>query len=110
MAIGLSWLVAWVVLLGATGGVAHAQELPWHLGALNATTASAPASLNTAGVKPGPHAVVVAVIDSGVLAKHPSLSGRLLPGYDMLSAPHNSRGGVLPISHLTYVMRVAVNA
>jgi serine protease len=70
-----------------------AQDLPWHLGSLNPTAAVAPSAINTAGVKPGPHEVVVAVIDSGVLASHPSLEGRLLPGYDMLSPPLNLRGG-----------------
>jgi serine protease len=54
---------------------------------MNSTTAAAPAAINTAGTKPGPHEVVVAVIDGGVLPNHPSLSGRLLPGYDMMSAP-----------------------
>ena len=85
-----------IIGLAAASCVLRAQELPWHLGALNASTASAPAALNTAGVKPGPHPVVVAVIDSGVLAQHPSLRGRLLPGYDMLSAPYNVRGGRSP--------------
>ena len=65
----------------------NAQELPWHLGSMNSVTPAAPAAINTAGTKPGPHEVVVAVIDGGVLPNHPSLSGRLLPGYDMLSAP-----------------------
>lgn len=72
--------------------LAHAQDLPWHLGALNPTAVTAPSALNTAHVKPGPHEVVVAVIDSGVLSAHPSLEGRVLPGYDMLSPPLNLRG------------------
>lgn len=71
----------------------NAQDLPWHLGSMSSTSAVAPAAINTAGTKPGPHEVVVAVIDGGVLPNHPSLSGRLLPGYDMLSAPHNLKGG-----------------
>ncbi len=71
----------------------QAQDLPWHLGSMNSTTAAAPAAINTAGTKPGPHEVVVAVIDGGVLPNHPSLSGRLLPGYDMMSAPNNLKGG-----------------
>jgi serine protease len=71
----------------------YAQELPWHLGSLNSAVASAPAAINTAGSKPGPHDVVVAVIDGGILPSHPSLSGRLLPGYDMQAAPHNLKGG-----------------
>jgi serine protease len=33
----------------------------------------------------------VAVIDSGVMAGHPSLAGQLLPGYDMVSGPQNLR-------------------
>ncbi len=72
---------------------AQAQDLPWHLGSMNSTTAAAPAAINTAGIKPGPHEIVVAVIDGGVLPNHPSLSGRLLPGYDMMSAPNNLKGG-----------------
>ena len=71
----------------------NAQDLPWHLGSMSGSSAAAPAAINTAGTKPGPHEVVVAVIDGGVLPNHPSLSGRLLPGYDMLSAPNNLKGG-----------------
>lgn len=88
----LSLYAAGFGLLWASAAL-HAQDLPWHLGALNSTMASAPAAINTAGTKPGPHDVVVAVIDGGVLPNHPSLSGRLLPGVDMLSAPHNLKGG-----------------
>jgi serine protease len=69
-----------------------AQDAPWHLGSAN-PEASAPAAINTLQIKPGPNRIVVAVIDSGVIASHPSLSGQLLPGYDMLSAPNNLRGG-----------------
>jgi serine protease len=72
---------------------AQAQDLPWHLGSMNGATAAAPAAINTAGTKPGPHEVIVAVIDGGVLPNHPSLSGRLLPGYDMMSSPNNLKGG-----------------
>lgn len=72
---------------------ATAQDLPWHLGSLNNAAPGAPSAINTAGTKPGPHDVVVAVIDGGVLPSHPSLSGRLLPGYDFLSAPNNLKGG-----------------
>lgn len=81
------------VSLGLASSVACAQDLPWHLGSLDASAPHAPAAINTAGMKPGPNEVVVAVIDSGVLSNHPSLEGRLLPGYDMLSAPSNLRGG-----------------
>jgi patatin-like phospholipase/acyl hydrolase len=76
---GFSFLLAMVSV--------NAQDLPWHLGSISSSTAAAPAAINTAATKPGPHEVVVAVIDGGVLPNHPSLSGRLLPGYDMLSVP-----------------------
>lgn len=69
-----------------------APEIPWHLGALTPNT-SAPSAINTTNNKPGPHRIVVAVIDSGIINSHPSLSGQLLAGYDMLSAPNNLRGG-----------------
>ena len=69
-----------------------ASDKPWHLGSLQPNNA-APAAINTTHIKPGAHRIVVAVIDSGVIASHPSLNGQLLPGYDMLSAPHNLRGG-----------------
>lgn len=75
----------------AASTVSAAQDLPWHLGSLNPATPVAPSAINTAGIKPGPHEVVVAVIDSGVLSNHPSLEGRLLPGYDMLSVPHSDK-------------------
>lgn len=80
-----------LMLFGVASTGACAQEMPWHLGSLNAS-ASAPAAINTVGVKPGPYEVTVAVIDSGVLATHPSLKGRLLPGYDMISSGGNLRG------------------
>lgn len=76
----------------ATFSAVASPDLPWHLGA-SSTNASAPSSINTIKIKPGQNKIVVAVIDSGVIASHPSLSGQLLPGYDMLSAPNNLRGG-----------------
>jgi subtilisin family serine protease len=60
------------------------------LGRVDGAQAS-PSAINTAGNQPGPHRIVVAVIDSGVMASHPSLKGRILPGYDMVSANLNSR-------------------
>lgn len=84
----------------ATAGVAAmgwmavqaATVQPWHLGAL-APNPQAPAAIGTVGIAPGPHTVVVAVLDSGVIAEHPSLQGQLLPGADMQSPPANVRGG-----------------
>ena len=80
---GLFWLTCAV----------QAQEVPWHLGSAKAEQRPAASAVNTYGIAPGPTTIVVAVIDSGVLADHPSLAGVLLPGYDMLSEPKNLRGG-----------------
>lgn len=87
-----TWLlsVGGVFALSLICGGAWGHEIPWHLGRVDGAKA-APAAINTAGNPPGPHPVVVAVIDSGVIASHPSLEGQLLPGYDMISARHNLR-------------------
>jgi subtilisin family serine protease len=79
--------IAWVMSVNVTA----AQEIPWHLGAMDVAE-SAPAAINTVKIRPGPYKVVVAVIDSGVIGDHPSLNGQLLPGYDMISPPNNLRG------------------
>lgn len=76
----------WLAISGA-----RAQSLPWYLEADQRW--AAPAAIQTAPYKPGPHAVTVAVIDSGVIAEHPALKGVLLPGYDMVSGAQNLRGG-----------------
>ena len=62
----------------------------WHIGD-RIVKLSAPAAINTVDVLPGPNKIVVAVIDSGVIASHPSLQGVLLPGYDMISGERNIR-------------------
>lgn len=79
----------WAGLLASF--ICCADEAPWHLGS-STPTSSAPASIETLQIKPGPTKNVVAVIDSGVLSEHPSLAGQLLPGYDMQSAPLNLKG------------------
>lgn len=84
--------IAFIATAVATSSAIASPELPWHLGA-NTTNISAPSSINTGKIKPGQNKIVVAVIDSGVIPSHPSLSGQLLAGYDMLSAPNNLRGG-----------------
>lgn len=71
---------------------AFAQQVPWHLDSPRANPQAAPAAINVWGVQPGPHRVVVALIDSGVLSAHPALEGRLLPGFDMQSGLNNLRG------------------
>ena len=76
--------------LALWSGQTVGQEIPWHLGRID-DAQSAPSSINTAKELPGPHPVVVAVLDSGVVAIHPSLEGNLLPGYDMVSPEINLR-------------------
>jgi serine protease len=79
-------------ILFATFTANAASDLPWHLGS-NLANSAAPAAINTHKIKPGGNRIVIAVIDSGIIASHPSLSGQILPGYDMLSPPNNLRGG-----------------
>lgn len=72
----------------------HAGTTPWHIEASGPATS--PASVQSAPISPGSHAVVVAVIDSGVIAEHPALNGVLLPGFDMVAARLNLRGARSP--------------
>lgn len=74
------------------GHATASTELPWHLGSLG-NGPSAPAAIQTAQLAPGPHPVVVAVIDSGIIQNHPSLGRQVLVGHDMLSGARNLRGG-----------------
>jgi serine protease len=68
----------------------HAGAIPWHLEAAGPETS--PASIQSAAFSPGSSSVVVAVIDSGIIAEHPALNGVLLPGFDMVTARLNLRG------------------
>lgn len=80
-----------VLILNSTPLLSHAADgIGWHIGDQDKTK-SAPSSIGTYKINPGPNPVVVAVIDSGVLMQHPSLEGSLLGGYDMISASLNSR-------------------
>lgn len=85
----LRCLVSAGLLLQCAAGMG-AVTPPWHIGA---TTLSeqAPSSIESYSIAPGPHPVVVAVIDSGVLP-HPNLNHALLPGMDMVTAATNLRG------------------
>ena len=85
LAQALTLCVVWLC-----GGQVLAQNVPWHLGTLDGQS-PAPSAINTVKEKPGPSRIVVAVIDSGVIAGHPSLAGQLLPGYDMVSPAQNLR-------------------
>ena len=68
----------------------YAGPAPWHMEPNGPETA--PASIQSASISPGPSSVVVAVIDSGVIAEHPALNGVLLPGFDMVGGRLNLRG------------------
>jgi serine protease len=86
----MKWLACWLALVGISP--ATADNSPGHLSSVFTQHTMAPAAIHIWGVESGPHQVVVAVVDSGVIADHPALQGRLLPGYDMQSRPHNTRG------------------
>ena len=79
--------------LSSYGFVAKTESMPWYLDKPTSLhTAAAINASNLVQSKVGPP-IVVAVIDSGVVADHPSLVGRVLPGRDMVSASLNPRGG-----------------
>lgn len=84
--------ISLVTFAAASGTTFAKQQGGWHIGD-RIVKLSAPSAINTIHVKPGPHKIVVAVIDSGVMASHPSLQGTLLPGYDMISGDRNIRKG-----------------
>lgn len=57
-------------------------------------------------VQRGEPAVIVAVIDSGVDARHPEFEGQLLPGWDVTVEPPHAGGDVDGYGHGTHVAGV----
>ncbi|MET0335989.1 MAG: S8 family serine peptidase, partial [Rhizobacter sp.] len=60
-------------------------RLQWHYPLINLPQAW--------DVTTGSNTVRVAVIDTGVLLRHPDLQGQLLPGYDFITDPASARDG-----------------
>ena len=70
---------------------AYATEIPWYFDNPSSEHKSS-ISANHLILGENKPPVIVAVIDSGVNSDHPSLKGKVLPGFDMVSAEINPRG------------------
>jgi serine protease len=57
----------------------------WYLKPSSSTTPSAISATTAWETTTGSASVIVAVIDTGIIAAHPDLAGKLLPGYDFVS-------------------------
>lgn len=84
-------LISAIHLLSTTE--VFAAEISWHLGDNSGQYEVTSQPIVAGQLEPGPHETVVALIDAGVLPNHPSLQGKILSGYDMVSLPKNMRAG-----------------
>jgi serine protease len=84
-------LILAILLLSTTE--AFAAEISWHLVYKSTQHEVTIQPIFSSQLEPGPHETVVALIDAGVLPNHPSLQGKILSGYDMVSLPKNMRAG-----------------
>ncbi len=85
----MSKIILFLLLLSSLK--ASAEEIPWYFD--NPETAQK-ASINAKNlvIKVSKTPIIIAVIDSGVNSDHPSLKGKVVGGYDMVSAEINPRG------------------
>jgi serine protease len=71
---------------------AQTNPLVWYLQAPNSKMTAAAIDAQQLVLSRHEQTLVVAVIDNGIVANHPSLEGVLLPGWDMVSGDRNPKG------------------